>query len=109
MSYNAQMFKLMANELGRIAEDGGDTSGITDEDLFTAITAIENLACSLDLNAYGLAIDALALAACEFGGMYEAFNDKPEIAENLVESLMKYQGFEMVSDTKYTMWVRKED
>ena len=109
MSYNAQMFKRLTKEINRIVGECelSCETDVDERDMYYTISALARLSCVFG-KGYDLAANALWLATCEFGDMGDMLEEH-EIIEDLVGQLMPHQGFEMVSDAKYTMWVRKED
>lgn len=111
MSYNSQIFGRMADELERIGDEvyyRNVPMDIIEEDMFKALDALNKLVCS-DENYDELSALAMAIAACCYGGMYEAYQELPEAKEVMLEKLLKDAGYDFVSDVGYTMWVKKED
>ena len=107
MSYNKQMFHLMAEELERIAQEVDENHEQLDKsDLFTATSAL-NLIAAVQ-NCDSLACDALEVAACCLGTFYEQECELPEVLDQLIEMVMDMQGYEQLYNENYTAWVRKE-
>lgn len=106
MSYDTKMFRLIADEAKRIAENG-DCAEIDEEDLYTMASALGEI---LSVRSYKSVESCAAdFVACSLGGMYEVFQFLPEIKRDLIEALMKDEGYSYMDNEWLTMWVKKED
>ena len=105
MSYNKQMFHRIAEELERIGYEVADETHekMDEADMATALNALGML--MLDCNDE-IAIAAISIAACSMGGMYEAFQELPDIKEQMLELLLKDAGYEYMESEKHEIWVR---
>lgn len=107
MGYNKAMFHRMAEELDRIAYDVEDNKGehVDEDDMFTTVNALGILALSYDDD---LASLGLCLAACRFGGMYEVFQELPDVKERLLEVLLEEQGYERFESAHFDGYIIKD-
>ena len=106
MSYAKSMFHRIANEAQRIAENE-DTSLIDEDDLFVIADALAHILSDREFKS--LESQAAAFVACKLGGMYEVFQELPDIQRDLIEALMEDEGYSYMDNEWLTMWVRKED
>ena len=106
MSYTKAMFHRIAEEAQRIAENE-DTSLIDKDDLFVMADALARILA--DNNFKSLESQAASLVACKLGGMYEVFQELPDIQRDLIEALMEDEGYSYMANEWLSMWVKKED
>lgn len=105
MSRDTKMFSLMAEEMANIAERG---EKMDENDMFVALDALNRMV----VDGYGddeLAVYAISLAACRFGGMEEVLEEQPDIEDELLELLFKKRGFtKYESDELLTAYIQVE-
>lgn len=106
MSYTKAMFHRIAEETQRIAENE-DTSLIDKDDLFVMADALAHILTDNDFKS--LESQAASFVACRLGGMYEVFQELPEIKRGLIEALMEGDGYSYMDNEWLSMWVKKED
>ena len=105
MSYNKNMFHRIAEELDRIGYEVADETHekIDEYDLSIALDALGRIVIPHDDD---LALTAISIASCRFGGMYEIFQELPDIKEHMLELLLKDAGYEYMESEKHEIWVR---
>ena len=104
MSYEKHMFHRIADEAWRIA-NYEDTSDLDDDDLFNMADAVVRIVA--DRGTDRLAISSGCVFAASLGGMYEVFQELPEAKEHLLEMLLDEQGFRLIGDDLYDVWIRR--
>ena len=101
MSYNKAMFHRMAMEMERIADEGKDK--LDENDLFVVANALARLMVDADCDE--IATTSVELAACRLDGMYEVFQEQPEIMSNLIDLLMDYGHYHAFDNDVCDGWI----
>jgi len=91
MGYKRSMFHRMAEEMSRLAYSD-DPERIDEDDVYTILDAI----FCMDSNAAGDELSSLAtdIYQCQHGGMYEAFQELPDILDLMERAIAKHRGYD---------------
>lgn len=106
MSYDKSMFHRIAEEAHRIAE-GGNDDDVTTEDLARMADAIALILANRDY--MSAESDAASYVACALSGMYEVCCELPDVRRELIDQLMRDEGFDKLENMTMTIWAKKED
>lgn len=95
MGYKRNMIHRMAEELSRIAYSD-DPEQMDEEDVFTILDAI----FYMNPDAAGDELSSLAagIFQCQHGGMYEVFQELPDILDLMEQAIAKHRGYDSLTD-----------
>jgi len=90
MGYKRAFVHRMAEELERLASSG-EQDEIADEDVQGIILSLFEMHRPLDDELADLAV---SLYECRIGGMYEAFEELPDVLDSLEEAIASHRGYD---------------
>lgn len=94
MGYKRALVHRMAEKMQELAFDD-DTEDIDTNDVYDIISALFAMSKPIDDNLAACAVD---IYYCRMGGMYEAFQELPEVLDLMEDEIARYRGFDNIRD-----------